>query len=259
MRFLYIIVAFIATLAGTLTGLGGGVIIKPVMDMISNYPVDTIGVISSITVFSMSLVSVTKHLRKGTRMPLLIVIPIALGSAVGGILGQIVLDELSLYLPMDQVKLIQNSVMLVLLVGVFLYMHYKPTLGYKPKKIVFLSLLVGISLGVLSSLLGIGGGPFNIVAFLFIFTFDIKMASIASLVSILFSQFAKLITITLSTGFAGYNLEIVPYMVFAAIFGAQVAGQLNKHMTAQRVEVLFMVMLWLITGISIYNIVVGVI
>ena len=61
MRFLYIIIAFVATLVGSLTGLGGGVIIKPVMDMVSDFPVETIGIISSITVFSMSLVSVYKH------------------------------------------------------------------------------------------------------------------------------------------------------------------------------------------------------
>ena len=259
MRFLYIIIAFVATLVGSLTGLGGGVIIKPVMDMVSDFPVDTIGIISSITVFSMSLVSVYKHWKKGKRLPVFIIVPIALGSVAGGFLGQQILDELSRYLPMGRVKLIQNSVLLVLLIGVFLYMHYKPTLGQKPKYIIRLSLVLGIVLGLTSSLLGIGGGPFNIVAFLYLFTFDIKLASIASLVSILFSQFAKLTTIAISTGFAGYDLEVVPYMVFAAIFGAQTAARLNKYMTVERVEVLFMVLLWLITGISLYNIVIGVI
>lgn len=259
MRFLYAIIAFIATFAGTLTGLGGGVIIKPVMDMVSDFPVDTIGIISSITVFAMALVSVVKHLQKGKRLPMIIVIPIAVGSALGGIIGQYILDGLTRFFPIGQVKLIQNIVLLILLIGVFLYMHFKPTLGHKPKHIIILSFVLGIGLGVLSSMLGIGGGPFNIVAFLFVFTFDIKMASIASLVSILFSQFAKLSTIAIGSGFVGYDLSIVPYMVFAAIFGAQTAARLNKFMTAQRVEVLFMVMLWLITGISVYNIVMGVI
>lgn len=258
MTFAYVIIAFIATLLGTLTGLGGGVIIKPVMDMISNLPVDTIGIISSITVFSMSLVSIFKYYSKGKRLPLQIVLPIGIGSAIGGVLGQFVLDELSLYLQMRQVKFIQNIVMLILLLGVFLYMKFKPTLGNLPKQIFILSILIGIMLGLLSSLLGIGGGPFNIIAFLFVFTFDIKLASIASLVSILFSQFAKLLTIAVATGFAGYNLEVVPYMVFAAIFGAQTASRLTKYMTAQRVEFLFMAMMWLITGITIYNITMGV-
>lgn len=258
MTFAYVIIAFIATLLGTLTGLGGGVIIKPVMDMISDFPVDTIGIISSITVFSMSLVSIIKYYSKGKRLPLQIVIPIGVGSAIGGVLGQFILDELSIYLHMGQVKFIQNAVMLVLLIGVFLYMKFKPTLGNLPKQILLLSVLLGVLLGLVSSLLGIGGGPFNIVAFLFVFTFDIKLASIASLVSILFSQFAKLITIAVATGYAGYNLEIVPYMVFAAVFGAQTASRLTKYMTAQRVEFLFMLMMWLITGITLYNISQGV-
>lgn len=259
MTFAYILVAFIATLLGTLTGLGGGVIIKPVMDMISDFPVDTIGVISSITVFSMSAVSIVKYYSKGKRLPTHIVLPIGIGSAIGGVIGQFVLDELSLLLTMDQVKLIQNAFMLLMLIGVFLYMKFKPTLGNLPKHILLLSVVIGTLLGLVSSLLGIGGGPFNIVAFLFIFTFDIKLASISSLVSILFSQMAKLITIAVSTGYAGYNLEIVPFMVFAAIFGAQTASRLTKYLTAERVEVLFLAMMWVITAITLYNITLGVV
>lgn len=254
MTFLYIIVAFLATIIGSLTGLGGGIIIKPVMDMISNFPVDTIGIISSITVFSMSLVSIVKYYMKGKKLPMQIVTPIAIGSVLGGIIGQFFLDQINQVMALNHVKVIQNSVLAVIIIGSFLYMHFKPVLGNKPKHIFILSIVVGMGLGFLSSMLGIGGGPFNIVAFLFIFTFDIRLASIASLASILFSQSAKLLTIAFTSGFQGYDLHIVPYMVFAAIFGAQTGSRLQKYMTAQRVEVLFLIMLWVIFFISLYNI-----
>lgn len=46
-----------------MTGMGGGVIIKPAMDFIGTYNAQTIGVISSITVFSMSIVSIIKQIQ----------------------------------------------------------------------------------------------------------------------------------------------------------------------------------------------------
>lgn len=254
MTFLYIIVAFLATIIGSLTGLGGGIIIKPVMDMISDFPVDTIGIISSITVFSMALVSILKYYMKGKRMPLQIVAPIGAGSVLGGIIGQFFLNRLNQSMALNDVKVIQNSVLALIIVGSFMYMRLKPVLGNRPKHIFILSIVVGMGLGFISSMLGIGGGPFNIIAFLFIFTFDIRLASIASLASILFSQSAKLITIAITSGFEGYDLHIVPYMVFAAIFGAQTGSRLQKYMTAQRIEVLFTVMLWVIFFITLYNI-----
>ena len=52
---IYFILALLATTVGSLTGMGGGVIIKPLMDVFGGYDVQTIGVISSITVFTMAI------------------------------------------------------------------------------------------------------------------------------------------------------------------------------------------------------------
>ena len=60
--FLYFLIAIGATTVGSLTGMGGGVIIKPVMDVMGAYDAATIGVLSSITVFSMSVVSIGKQM-----------------------------------------------------------------------------------------------------------------------------------------------------------------------------------------------------
>lgn len=46
---LYFLIAIGATTVGSLTGMGGGVIIKPLMDVLHHFDVETIGVLSSIT------------------------------------------------------------------------------------------------------------------------------------------------------------------------------------------------------------------
>ena len=55
---LYCLIAIGATTVGSLTGMGGGVIIKPLMDVMHHLDVETIGVLSSITVLSLSLIHI---------------------------------------------------------------------------------------------------------------------------------------------------------------------------------------------------------
>ena len=86
----YFFIAIAATTLGSLTGMGGGVIMKPVLDMIGAYDVSTINLLSAITVFSMSLVSIGQHIFKRTKIDFAVAIPLALGGIAGGTLGKTV-------------------------------------------------------------------------------------------------------------------------------------------------------------------------
>ena len=74
---LYFLIAIGATTVGSLTGMGGGVIIKPLMDVLHHFDVETIGVLSSITVFSMSIVSIGKQILAKTQIPFQIAITLS--------------------------------------------------------------------------------------------------------------------------------------------------------------------------------------
>ncbi len=77
----------------------------------------------------------------------------------------------------------------------------------------------GLILGFLASLLGIGGGPINVSLLMLLFSISIKDATVYSICTILFSQFAKLLTIALTTGFSRYDLTILWFVIPAAIIG----------------------------------------
>ena len=70
MAAVYFLIALFATTAGAMTGMGGGVIIKPLLDLLGGYDTATIGVLSSLTVLIMSLVSVAKQMLKKTEIVL---------------------------------------------------------------------------------------------------------------------------------------------------------------------------------------------
>ena len=83
------IVSLIASLAGGLCGVGGGVVIKPALDAFGWASVSTIGFLSTCTVLAMTVYSVGKSLTAGDSViDLRIGTPLALGSAIGGVAGK---------------------------------------------------------------------------------------------------------------------------------------------------------------------------
>ena len=226
---LYFLIAIGATTVGSLTGMGGGVIIKPLMDVLHGFDVQTIGVLSSLTVFSMSVVSIGKQMLARTKIPFGTAIPLALGSVAGGLAGekllQVIVDALRAN---SAVTVVQNVVLSLLILAVFLYMKNKSRIPSRELRGVVVSLLVGVFLGVCSSFLGIGGGPINVALIIYLFSFDTKTATVCSLVTILFAQISKLTTVALTTGFGVFDLSIAPVMIVGAIAGGFIGASLNK-------------------------------
>ena len=65
---LYFCIGLFATTFGSLVGLGGGVVIKSILDAIGTYDLTTIGILSSFTVFSMAVVSTGRQIKKGFKV-----------------------------------------------------------------------------------------------------------------------------------------------------------------------------------------------
>lgn len=89
MDILFFVVSFLASIVGAICGIGGGVVIKPVLDMLQMGEVSTINFLSGCTVLSMSLYSVSKALiNRDSKVDMEIGTPLAVGVAVGGVAGK---------------------------------------------------------------------------------------------------------------------------------------------------------------------------
>ena len=102
-------------------------------------------------------------------------------------------------------------------------------------------MVIGLALGLMSSFLGIGGDPINLVILSYCFSMDSKTAAANSLMIILFSQAANLITATLIL------------MVLGGIGGGIVGRILNHRMDNRAVDRLLMVLTGVIVLICVYN------
>ncbi|MBC2850611.1 sulfite exporter TauE/SafE family protein [Cetobacterium sp. 8H] len=250
MFFTYFLIATFATILGSLAGLGGGVIIKPILDTLGHYDLSTVGVLSSITVFSMALVSTFKQIKSGFKIEINMVL-LSLGSILGGGIGETIFDFfLTLFVDQSTAKGIQ-ALIIALLLLVVLFKNKLPKYHIQNNLIIF---MVGIVLGAIAAFLGIGGGPINVAVLIMFFSFSTKNAAISSIFIILLSQLSKILLIMLTTGFSSYNLNMLPFMVIGGISGGFIGASLNKKLKNKQIEKIFNISVISIILLNIYNV-----
>jgi uncharacterized membrane protein YfcA len=182
------------------------------------------------------------------------------GSVIGGILGQDMVDLLlSIVHNSRPVTIIQNIILAVLTIFTYLYMKYKDKIRQYKMKSIIGYIGIGISLGILSSFLGIGGGPINVTLLILLLSVDIKSATVTSILIILFSQVSKLSAIAFTTGFKAYDLSMLIVMVPGAIIGGMTGSKLNKTLSDEKVEKCFNLIQLGVLFMTIYNIIKNVI
>ncbi|MFI3162999.1 MAG: sulfite exporter TauE/SafE family protein [Bacillota bacterium] len=253
---IYFAIAISATTVGALTGMGGGVIIKPVLDMIGGYDVATIGILSCVTVFAMSVSSIVRKVMQKSKFPVKLALYLSVGSMLGGLLGQNLLDHAIEAMGSGvKVTILQNVLLAILILGVFIYMLKKENVPDYDLEGMIPSVLCGVFLGTVSSFLGIGGGPINVAILIFLFPVDTKDATICSIITIFFAQISKILTVAFTTGFAIYDLSMLPAMVIGGVVGGLIGASLNKKVSIQKVELWFNIVQIVVLLISVYNIV----
>lgn len=254
MILLYTVIILLATIAGAIAGLGGGVIIKPLLDMIGFHDASTIGLYSSVAVFVMCISSVVKQLRKGFALQFKIVLYVSIGSAIGGIIGAAIFQSITPHFDDNIVKVIQASLLLMTLIFILFYTIYKDKVKTYHLTNWMLVILLGIFLGAISVFLGIGGGPLNVSLLILLFSFDIKQATVYSLATIFFSQLTKIFTVVISGEFLNYDISFLPFLCISALCGGYIGTVLNQKFSTHRVEKIYTYLIVLLICISIYNI-----
>ena len=86
---IYFITIFLSNTVGALSGMGGGVIIKPVLDFLGFHSLNSIAFYSSVAVFVMSISSTYKQYQNGVQIEWKKAASISFGSLVGGMLGDL--------------------------------------------------------------------------------------------------------------------------------------------------------------------------
>jgi len=250
------LVCFLASVIGAICGIGGGVIIKPFLDALGIMDVATISFLSGITVLSMTSYSLAKSVFfDKSKFQKKIVLMLSFGGVVGGILGKWLFSFLrNLSTKPDRIGAIQASCLLVVTIATLFYTVKKDKIKSKSIQNIGVCLSIGLVLGVLSSFLGIGGGPINLVVLFYFFSMPTKTAVECSLCIIFFSQIAALATTIIGQNLPDFSWKTLLVMVAGGIMGAVVGRKINKKIDSKMVEYLFIGLMVIIVFINIYNI-----
>ncbi|MCD7737590.1 MAG: sulfite exporter TauE/SafE family protein [Lachnospiraceae bacterium] len=256
---IFFIVCFGASVVGAICGIGGGVIIKPVLDSFGILSVTAISFLSGCTVLSMTTYSVIRNrLDRGreasgagdrTRFPL------AMGAAVGGLIGKEMFSYVkSLSEDPDRVGAVQAACLLLVTIGTLIYTIFKAKIKTHQIHNAALCVLIGLFLGVLSSFLGIGGGPINLVVLFYFFSMTTKQAAEDSLYIIFFSQAASLLVTVVTSSVPAVEIGLLLLMVAGGILGGVCGRHINKRIDEKTVDRLFIGLMVVMILINIYNI-----
>lgn len=254
MAAVYLIIALGASIVGAISGIGGGVIIKPVLDSLSPFNVSVISFLSGVTVLSMTSVSLVRSRSLGIRLDKSRSRFLALGGVTGGLLGKYLFDISTAGLSDgNSVSAAQSMILAVLTVGVLIYTIFKPRIQTINMKGSIPEVLTGLLLGSIASFLGIGGGPINLAILAFFFSMNSKQAALSSIYIIFFSQLTSLLFTLVRGNVPPFEPLILILMIIGGIFGGFLGSAFSRKMTHREIDKLFILVLILIFFISLYN------
>lgn len=253
---IFFVICFGASIIGAICGIGGGVIIKPVLDAFGVLDVAAISFLSGCTVLSMTTYSVVKskisgesHVEQSTGIPL------AVGAALGGLAGKWMFSFVaSLSADKDRVGAVQAGCLMLVTIGTLVYTLYKHRIKTYKVDSMPLCIVIGVFLGILSSFLGIGGGPINLVVLFFFFSMSTKTAAENSLYIIFFSQIASLLSTIFTKSVPEFSIGLLVLMAVGGILGGICGRTLNKKIEEKTVDKLFIGLMVVIILINVYNI-----
>lgn len=251
-EFIYSVIIFCATFLGAFVGLGGGVIIKPLLDLIGHDSIAAVNFISSCAVFSMSISSTVKHIKAKTKIDFKFIMILSVGAVGGGIAGSSLFDFMLGVFDNDRLKRIQGLALGALLLLSVIYINSKNAKRFKVKNSAGI-ILVGLALGFIASFLGVGGGPINVAFLVLFFSMSMKDAAVYSVGTIFFSQLSKLVTMAIGKTVPPVSMITLAAAIICAVAGGIIGAKMNKKCSENRIKTIFTTVVAAVAAVNFYN------
>lgn len=250
------IITFFACMIGTVSGMGGGIIIKPVLDATGQISVAAVTFLSGVTVIMMTIWTLGKTIvLKESVLSARNTTLLAISAAVGGLFGKQAYSMTAALFPTPNMAGgVQAALLLMATIATLIYTICKEHVHAKKISSIAVIIVIGLVLGILGAFMGIGGGPFNVAVLQHFFSMKTKTATQNSLLIVLFSQLSSVLKTVVSGSIPQFPLNILIGMVIVGILGSEVGRRINKKVDEHQATFLLEVALFLIMVISVYNI-----
>lgn len=230
---IYFFISLVASIFGSILGIGGGIIITPILLMIGvNQNLAAFS--SAISVLSMAVITCSKNIRN-KRGDYKAAILITIGSIPFSYAGSKFNETIS-----PKIFSILYIVLLVLLLVLMLNKNKLKNLSSIFNKYWIFKPLFGCIIGFLAGLFGIGGGPIVIPILHIIFLISEKEVPATSSFITLITSFVTIISYSVN-GTTDFSLGL--QMIPAAIIGAQIGAVIGKRINERTILILYNILL----------------
>lgn len=178
---------------------------------------------SGCTVLAMAIVSANRGKNDDLDMNLPVTLPLAIGGAIGGIVGKSIFNNIS-----GDKAFMQSTFLFAIYVGIYFYVKVKTKMKSMNVTNKGMCVFIGLSLGSISSFLGIGGGPINMAVLFFFFAGTPKVAAKQSIFLIMLSQSASFITVLITGLPQQVNWVALGLMIIGGCGGAIYGSKLSQ-------------------------------
>lgn len=230
---LYMLVGFLGGAVGGYLGLGGGIIMVPLLTIVLGIPIKSAVPISVTAIVVNSIAASTEYLKKG-----MVDFEIAVIFALFMVTGSIIGSSMSSLIPEIYVRTLFSAILVYSAISFLKSRSHKERsqLSEMRKRYLILSALLVFMAGILAGLLGIGGGV--VLVPLIYLAIGLPLTVSRGTTSFLtgFSAAAAMMVYLLQDKI---DIEIAPAVILGVIVGGKTGGYLGTLAKPMVVKIIF--------------------
>ena len=231
-----ILVGSLVGFLGTFFGIGGGIILVPILILVYNLPPNS-AIATSLAVILFSSLAGILIQYKQKKINYIAGLILSAGAIPGAYFGSYFVNNIQ----SDNLKYYLFSIFLV--IGIFMANgNIVNKLNNLNRKNYSISFLTSITIGLISTIAGIGGGLFQVPQMVYFLNFEIKNAIATSQLIILITS----LTATITNLFYGKILYYFIFPIFiGSIFGSFYGNKINSKFDSIQLKKIFSILIFI--------------